>query len=388
MKRMAIISSTNFVDWPMGGMLSFLRDIIPYLSRYFEIELWGVNTNKKESEKITIGNNDFKIYYFSHINTSKKKILPKLIKVVLDIYKHKNFILGRGYDILYFHGIPLELAFLKNRTPSIVTHVHGITNPFSVQKGLKSNKIFQILYEKVRKKVIDESHLVFLAADTPAYKRFLSMFKGKNNIVKIHNFANPKIFYKKSKETIRKKLAIDKFTKIIIFTGRLSYHKDPCLALTTFKIFSENLDEKALFFIVGDGPLLAKCKSIAAELGLRGKVYFWGKQPRENLAELLSTSDVYLYSSFNNGVPISLIEALMCGLPVVTPDISGIHDAVIDGETGFIASSRDPYELATLLKKALNNAEQMGEKCIKKASEFTPENAAQKITKEINRLWA
>ena len=384
MRKMAIISSTNYQDWPMGGMLSFLRDIIPYLAGNFHIELWGVKT-ANEGEEILLGGREFKIFFFSQLNLKRKKFIPNIARVVKDIKRHKEEILSRNYHVLYFHGIPLELPFLKVQEPRIVTHVHWITNPFSVS-GNPFTTLLQFPYEILRGKIVNHSHLVFLSADTPSYEKFKRKFRKSPRIVKIHNFADPKVFHPKEKNALRQKMGIKKEDRIIIFTGRFSHQKDPCLALDAFECLARELDNVRLY-LIGDGPLLDACKELSDKKRLQEMVKFFGKQPRERVAELLSLSDVYLYTSFGNGVPVSVVEALMCGLPVITTDIPGIHDAVIDGITGFKVKGRSPCELAGYLKIALKDNEKMRDNCIRHSARFTPERAAEIISEEIEKLW-
>lgn len=390
MKRMAIICSTDYETWPMGGMLSFLQDIIPYLGQHYRIELWGVRLKGGNCAKyILIGNGQYPIHYFSYVNASRRKIVPNIIRVIFDIITHRAIILKKRYDVLYFHGIPLVMPFLKlsAMNPPLVTHLHGITNPFSNEKGIMGSIAIKHFYEKIRYFAITRSHIAFLAGDSQSYATFLHLFKNQNTrLARIHNFADKNLFYKRNKEAMGKKYGINPINSVVIYNGRFVQQKDPILAIKVVMELSKTNDN-ILLVMVGDGPLLTACKDIANENLFSRKIIFMGKRGRDEIAELLSLSDVYLYTSFGNGVPISVVEALMCGVPIVTPDIAGIHDIVINNETGYIVQGRNPAEFALAIKKILGKNEKFEEMCLLKSVEFTPAKAAIKIANNINTLW-
>ena len=382
---MAIISSTDYFSYPMGGMMSFIRDILPYLVKYFDIELWGVTSYSQPfRSSIEIKGLCFPFFIFSKVKVHTRKIVPNIITVVLSINKKYKEILNRRYDVLYFHGIPLEVPFLKQRRKfRLVTHIHGVTNPF-----LYEHKIFAPFYEKLRNKVIRSSDISFIAADTPAYKRFLSNFGSSygGKIIKVHNFADPDIFKPLPQKEARSFLGIPENAKIVVNTGRLSFQKDPVLYIETIK----NLEAKVKdiqAFLIGDGPLRIELEKKIAQYNLNEKLTLVGKVERNQLRYWLNAADVFLYTSYGNGVPVSLVEALMCGIPIVTLDITGVHDIVINGETGYIVGERNPEMLAHAVEKVLEHTEHMRSRCIKKAQEFTPRGAAELIARNIYNLW-
>ena len=85
---------------------------------------------------------------------------------------------------------------------------------------------------------------------------------------------------------------------------------------------------------VGDGPDFYKAKLVADELRLGESVVFLGA--RTDVAELLPKFDVFLLLSNWEGFPISIIEAMRAGLPVIASDVGGVKEAVIDGVNGYL----------------------------------------------------
>ena len=112
------------------------------------------------------------------------------------------------------------------------------------------------------------------------------------------------------------------------------------------------------FFIAGDGELLEKCKERIANEVLPVKVLGW----QSNIERVLSAADIVILTSDNEGTPLSLIQAGMASLPVVTTRVGSVPEVVLDGATGII-TSLNVQEIADAIEKLANKAElraQMG----------------------------
>jgi glycosyltransferase involved in cell wall biosynthesis len=105
--------------------------------------------------------------------------------------------------------------------------------------------------------------------------------------------------------------------------------------------------------IAGDGPLEPQIRRLAGEQGLGGRIRFLGYQP--DPAALLASSQLFVLASRSEAFPRSILEAMRAGLPVVATDVGGINEAVICGETGLLASPRDPAALAAAITDLLSD---------------------------------
>lgn len=106
--------------------------------------------------------------------------------------------------------------------------------------------------------------------------------------------------------------------------------------------------------LVGDGPLLAEVKALASSLGLEDRVEFLGA--RSDVMALLAQSDVFVLASRFEGLPISILEAMRAGLPVIASNVGGVPE-LVDGETGVLVSPGDAVGLANALERLLGNRE-------------------------------
>jgi glycosyltransferase involved in cell wall biosynthesis len=117
----------------------------------------------------------------------------------------------------------------------------------------------------------------------------------------------------------------------------------------------------ARFLIIGDGPRQEPLKRYAAKLEITANVRFLGT--RSDVPRLLSASDVFALTSHNEAKPISILEAMSVGIPVVATNVGSIKEAVRDGETGYLVPPGDASAFAARLVALLENpirAREMG----------------------------
>jgi glycosyltransferase involved in cell wall biosynthesis len=112
----------------------------------------------------------------------------------------------------------------------------------------------------------------------------------------------------------------------------------------------------AHFLVIGDGPLRPRLESFADELGLRGAVHFLGT--RSDIPEIMSLVDVFLLTSHMEANPVSILEALACGKPVVATHVGSIPESVHDGGTGYLAPAGDERQLAARVVQLFQNPDE------------------------------
>lgn len=113
--------------------------------------------------------------------------------------------------------------------------------------------------------------------------------------------------------------------------------------------------------IVGDGPLRPRLEALARETGIVDHVVFHGWRLQGDVADLMQESDVLLAPSVTDadgdqeGIPVTIMEAMATGLPVVSTRHSGIPELVVEGRTGFLVPERDAAALAESLHALLRS---------------------------------
>jgi glycosyltransferase involved in cell wall biosynthesis len=135
------------------------------------------------------------------------------------------------------------------------------------------------------------------------------------------------------------------------FIGRVTQIKRPDRFLDVVtEIESRGLDIE--FLIAGDGELLESCRARISAGDLPVKVLGW----QSNIESVLSAADIVILTSDNEGTPLSLIQAGMAGLPVVSTRVGSVPEVVLDGVTGMIIGL-DVQEIADALEKLAKSAE-------------------------------
>lgn len=143
----------------------------------------------------------------------------------------------------------------------------------------------------------------------------------------------------------------------VLSVGNLTTRKDYPVLVEAAGIVVERLGAAARairFAIAGEGEERARIEALIAERGLDGKVELLGA--RADVAELMQRADVLVNSSVVEGLPITLIEAAMSGLPIVATDVGGNGEVVSDGINGFLVPPRRPELLADKICELLSDS--------------------------------
>ena len=111
----------------------------------------------------------------------------------------------------------------------------------------------------------------------------------------------------------------------------------------------------AAFLLAGEGELSDSLRALARELGIDDSTFFLGRC--ENVAELLSVSEVCVLSSKAEGFSNSILEYMAAARPVVVTDVGGAREVVVEGETGYLVSSGDDAMMAARLIELLRDPE-------------------------------
>lgn len=142
---------------------------------------------------------------------------------------------------------------------------------------------------------------------------------------------------------------------------------------------------KVLGTIVGDGPRRLEIVDLIHTLRLEGIVSMPGALSQEELFQFFQSSDILIITSRSEGIPVTAMEAMACGLPVIAPNIMGIPELVIDRETGFLFPVGDLDIATDALIRLIEDPSlrfQMGKRGREKViREFNIEHTTRKLAK-------
>lgn len=177
-----------------------------------------------------------------------------------------------------------------------------------------------------------------------------------SNISVIHNAIDVEAWSpSRATADLRKELGLEQAFPVVGYVGRIMPEKDLETWLRAAAVVANKYPD-AHFVMVGegrDGTTQRQLQSLAATLGIAQRVIFTGY--RDSLLPAYASLDLFMLSSRREGLPNSILEAMAMGLPVVTTDVAGAKELVIDGETGFVLPQGDVHGLAQAAQALVEN---------------------------------
>lgn len=155
---------------------------------------------------------------------------------------------------------------------------------------------------------------------------------------------------------IRKELGIDDETTVLLSVGELIPRKNHVEVLEALKQMKDaGKDYKIKYLIAGRGKIANELQDKINELGLQEQVQMLGF--RSDVADVFAASDIYVFPSYQEGLPVALMEAMSVGMPVVCSRIRGNVDLIEEGVGGYLFDSKDASTLVTALDRMMAKAE-------------------------------
>ncbi len=293
----------------------------------------------------------------------------------------------REHDIDYIHcntpvgGILGRLAGKKCKVKKIIYQAHG----FHFYKGASKKNWF--LYYPVER---------WLAHYTDALITINSEdFELARTKLKLRN--NGKVYYvpgvgidlsqynieTKFRSEKRSKLGLNDGDLALISMGDLIERKNYDTAIRAIAAANNSALQ---YFICGTGPEEEKLKNLAQSLGVSDRIHFLGF--RSDVKELLAASDIFLFTSKQEGLPRSMMEAMASGLPCVASRIRGNTDLLENTDGGYLCDADDISEYAEKLKLLAADAElreRMGRSNLITIKKFSIETVNEEIRKIYNK---
>ena len=163
---------------------------------------------------------------------------------------------------------------------------------------------------------------------------------------------------------------------LILNIARLDAQKNHKRLIESFAIFSSQFPDAKLV-IVGDGELREALESQTKDAGLTGKVLFEGLQ--DDIPKYIEAADVFCLSSDFEGMPMTLIEAMAAGMPIVSTNVGGISDMLTNNRSA-VLTGLDATELANAVIRLLSNKdlrERLGKNAYEASQRFSHRHMAQ-----------
>ncbi len=201
----------------------------------------------------------------------------------------------------------------------------------------------------------------------------------------VHNGIDISEFLRPGSTVLRDSLVGKTKRSVVLVTARLEKQKGlECLMEAALLV------PDAVFVVVGQGTQRPALEFQVRQLKAEDRVVFLG--PREDIADLLRSADLFVLPSLYEGFPLAILEAMAAGKPVVASRVGGVEEAVLHGKTGLLVRPKDPASLAAAMRAVLGNREfarTLGESGRSRAiNEFTAQRMVTQITNIYEELVA
>jgi glycosyltransferase involved in cell wall biosynthesis len=342
----------------VGGAQSNVLELIKWFHQEYDVHLATSQEGALTSMAKELGVN-------IHLLPSLSRSI-NLIKDVKAIWETVNLISIIKPDLIHLHsskaGLVGRIAGKICAVPTIFT-VHG----WGFAPGTPIvRKTIALISEKLTEKLATK--LICVAESDRILALRLGIAK-EEQLITIRNGISGDVFplSNPGKQPPR-----------LLMVARFSEQKDQ---VTLIKAIAQLKEQAIHLDLVGSGSLLANCQQLAANLKISDRISFLGD--RYDVVNLLAGAQIFLLISHYEGLPISILEAMRAGLPVIATNVNGIPEQVSHEKTGLLVPPKDVNTLAQTILKLIQSPQlrqAMGEAAREKfLEEFTKEKMLDRI---------
>ena len=238
----------------------------------------------------------------------------------------------KRYDVAHFHnskmGLLGRLAAKLAGVPRILYTVHG----WGLNRKTAGRMYF--ILDRVERLLAKRTDAIIFVCESDMRTGIANRWASEANSVVIYNGVPQEA----GRQPVRGSLGIPADVPLIAYVARLAQPKEPAFAIRVCeRLAAQGHDHRMV--IIGGGPKQEECSRLIEELHLENRVYMLGH--RENACAILKDADIFCLFSRWEGLPVSILEAMCAGLPVVANGVGGIPELVANGETGFLVDGLD-----------------------------------------------
>jgi len=289
----------------------------------------------------------------------KREINP--FRDLIIIIELANFIRKGNYNIVHTHsskaGVVGRIAAWLALTPAIVHTVHGL--PFHRYQPEIKKKIF-IWIEKFSSLF---SHKIVAVTQTIIDTMLLYNIGNQNKYFMIRSAFDTDIYNvdgEEHKSKTRDRFGIKNDDIVIGKIARLSLLKGHKYILNAFKQIANKVP-KAKLLIVGNGELEYDLKRFVETNNLTENVIFTGLITPPEIPGIIEIMDMLVHTSLLEGLARVLPQAIMMEKPIISFDLDGAHEVILDGKTGYLITPEDENQLAEKIVYLCNNPHLMNQ---------------------------
>ena len=393
MIKVTIIYPTDPLGEKVGGAETFLKGFIKFSPKDFDILFVGIRSRRdsvcySQQANLLINHKSFRfVPILTEKNENRKTFIPLSLRFTLALALKKRVTEG---SVLFFNRIEPMILFLNSKPKIAVIH----TDILNQIKG-KSEVLWRYLpwlYFRIERLIFKNVNHVYSVSKN-SLDFYARTYKPDSKFTFLPNWVDVDLFKPaiEPKGKIREVLSTElnyslSGKKVILFVGRLQGVKAPFRVVDTFRNYFSK-DVNSVLILVGEGNLKGPLLKYVNGLGLSLNVIFAGNVSHDNLACFYQACDCLLLTSDFEGMPICVLEALGCGLPVVTTDVGEVRRVVRQGFSGEVVTDFSPEAISQTLKKVLDNRVMYSQdNCVQSVLEYAPRTVLAPFYEKIRQL--
>jgi len=310
----------------VGGAETFVRGVIRHAPSDFDVTLIGISSTGKIDGELTLteGDRSFRFQPILRVaDENHRGLIPLSLRYTLALWPLRNQF---QKAVLFFNRIEPLLLFRHHPAPKGVAIHNDVQKQIASGPGEVLWSHFPRLYYAMENRCLPSADLVFSVSRSTTddyHQRFPAI---RDRIEQMSTwfdsdiFRPPKDRAEKKKELSQLHPPLHPRDEWILFTGRFQPQKAPLRMIEAFGLVHRQRPAAKLL-LIGEGNLKAEMIRKAVSLDLQESVVFLGSMPPRELSAFYQAADAFLLASDYEGMPISVLEALACGLPVASTPV-------------------------------------------------------------------
>lgn len=347
----------------VGGIGSIIRALIKFAPSDFDIYFVGVSVNIElhpvgRWQRLELDGRSFHFFPVMAAPIGRRDKIPRTLKFAWALWRHRRQIDLHG-AMLEFHRIEPSVVFwLASNHKILFLHGHHGKDYYNPKSEVKWSRFPAIYFWLERHLIARFKQVYIVRAD--AVTHYQQHYPAMRDCIQfIPTWVDETVFHplpltgrRQLKRRFARQHQFDGGKRILLFVGRFVGQKNPLLLLQAYQEFKRHHDD-AILVMIGMGELEADMRRFILEQELEADVRILGPRSHQQISEWMNAVDCLCLSSAFEGMPVVLLEALYCGVPVVSTDTGEAARLIPNDSIGRLVREHAPLPFMLAIRQIL-----------------------------------
>lgn len=381
----------------VGGAEIFLKTWIRAAPAAWQIEFVGIHASAApmqigQWQDIELGSRTIRFLPICHVaDEDQRHWLPLSLRFTLALWRQR---VDTRHRILLFNRLEPAILFINHPCPKAVIVHSDLKRQHTRGQSEVFWRFIPGLYHRLESTIIRSLQAAYTVSRATLEHWQETYPQGPATFRLIATCVDPTVFMPPAEPRQRIRAAIARELTAappenapwILFVGRLQTAKAPERVIEICRQYLQR-QGKATFLLAGDGNLRESLEEQIRQHGLGEQILLLGSLGPQQLRRLYQASDVLLLTSHYEGMPLCVLEAMACGLPVVATDVGELRNVITPGKSGELITPYDPQAMAAMIARVLDHPETYSTAhCVESAASFTPQSVFASMYHELEAM--